>query len=72
MPTDTLHEKQQVHELIDRLAPSQVTAVRGLLEAMLDPVSRALAGASIDMNRSLTPSGQPLAKPTSGSNITSR
>jgi hypothetical protein len=40
MPTDTAHEKQQVHELIDRLAPNQVTAVRGLLEAMLDPTAR--------------------------------
>lgn len=37
MPTDIAHEKQQVHQLVDRLAPSQVTAVRGLLEAMLDP-----------------------------------
>jgi hypothetical protein len=48
MPTDTAHEKQQVHELIDRLAPSQVTAVRGLLEAMLDPVARAIANAPPD------------------------
>lgn len=39
MPTDTTQEKQQVHELIDRLAPSQVTAVRGLLEVMLDPAA---------------------------------
>jgi hypothetical protein len=46
--TDTTHEKQQVHELIDRLAPSQVSAVRGLLEAMLDPVARAIANASAD------------------------
>jgi hypothetical protein len=48
MPTDVAQEKQQVHELIDRLAPSQVTAVRGLLEAMLDPVARALANAPFD------------------------
>jgi hypothetical protein len=48
MPTDLLNEKQQVHELIDRLAPSQVTAVRGLLEAMLDPISAALAAAPPD------------------------
>jgi hypothetical protein len=48
MPTDTAHEKQQVHELIDRLAPSQVSAVRGLLEAMLDPVARAIASAPVD------------------------
>ena len=37
MPTDISQDKQQVHELIDRLAPTQVTVVRGLLEAMLDP-----------------------------------
>jgi hypothetical protein len=36
MPTDVAHEKQQVHELIDRLAPSQVAAVRCLLEAMVE------------------------------------
>ena len=48
MPTDSAHEKQQVHELIDRLAPRQVTAVRGLLEAMLDPVARAIANEPAD------------------------
>ena len=48
MPSDTVHEKQQVHELIDRLAPSQVTAVHGLLVAMLDPVTRAIATAPPD------------------------
>lgn len=40
--------KEHAHELIERLAPSQVTAVVGLLEAMLDPVSRAIANAPID------------------------
>jgi hypothetical protein len=48
MPSHIAHEKQQVHELIDRLAPSQVTAVRGLLEAMIDPVARAIANAPVD------------------------
>jgi hypothetical protein len=48
MPTDTAHEKQQVHQLIDRLAPSQVSAVRGLLEAMLYPSERALATVPLD------------------------
>jgi hypothetical protein len=37
--------KEYAHELIDRIAPSQVPAVVGLLETMLDPVSRAVAGA---------------------------
>ena len=36
---DALTEKQQVHELVERLAPSQVKAVRGLLETMLDPTA---------------------------------
>jgi hypothetical protein len=48
MPTDTAHAKQQVHALIDRLAPSQVAAVRGLLEAMIDPVARSIANAPVD------------------------
>jgi hypothetical protein len=48
MPTDTAHEKQQIRELLDRLAPSQVAAVRGLLEAMLDPAAHAIANASAD------------------------
>ena len=48
MPTDTAFEKQQVHELIDCLAPSQVSAVHGLLVAMLDPVARAVANAEAD------------------------
>jgi hypothetical protein len=40
--------KQQAHELIDRLSTGQVFAVVGLLEAMLDPVSVALANAPMD------------------------
>jgi hypothetical protein len=32
--------KQQAYELIDRMAPGQVSAVFGLLKIMLDPVSR--------------------------------
>jgi hypothetical protein len=37
--------KQQAYELIDRMAPGQVSAVVGLLKIMLDPVSVALANA---------------------------
>lgn len=40
--------KEHAHELIERLPPSQLAAVVGLLEAMLDPVSRAIAQAPID------------------------
>jgi hypothetical protein len=48
MSGDLTHEKQQLHELVDKLAPSQVCAVRSLLQVMLDPVSRAIANAPVD------------------------
>jgi hypothetical protein len=41
-------EKRRAHELIEQLAPRQASAVVGLLERMLDPVSRAIANAPID------------------------
>lgn len=41
-------DKQHAHELIERLAPSQMPAAVGMLEALLDPVSRAIANAPID------------------------
>jgi hypothetical protein len=38
-----------LHELVDHLAAAtQVPAVRQLLEAMVDPVSRAVANAAVD------------------------
>lgn len=43
MAHDSGDEKQQAHELIDRLPPAQLSAVVGLLEAILDPVSLANA-----------------------------
>jgi hypothetical protein len=44
-------KKEHAHELIERLAPGQVSAVIGMLEALLDPVSRAIANAPIDDER---------------------
>ena len=43
MASAATNPRQQAHELIDRMAASQVYAVVGLLETMLDPVSRAIA-----------------------------
>jgi hypothetical protein len=40
--------KEHAHELLDRLPPSQLTAVVGLMEAMLDPVSHTIAHAPFD------------------------
>jgi hypothetical protein len=43
-----LDEKQHAHELIDQLPSHQLSAIVGLLEAILDPVSRKLAAAPFD------------------------
>lgn len=42
--------RQHVHELIDRLPPVQLSALAGLLEAMVehDPVAEALRSAPLD------------------------
>ena len=48
MAQKTIDEKQQAHELIEHLAPSQLSALIGLLEVMLDPVARSIATAPIE------------------------
>src|SRR5438094_2767348 len=48
MATDVTHEKHQLHNMVDLLAPDQVHALRGLVEVMLDPVARAIATAPVD------------------------
>lgn len=45
---DMSNAKAHAHELIDRLPPTQLSALIGLLESMLDPVSLAIANASFD------------------------
>lgn len=45
---DSMNERQQAHDLIKRLAPSQISAVVRLLELMTDPVARSLANAPLD------------------------
>jgi hypothetical protein len=48
MEPDAQQERRQAHAYLDRLPAAQVSAVRSLLEAMLDPVARALANAPVD------------------------
>ena len=48
MDANSQRERQQAHSYIDHLPDAQVAAVRGLLEVMLDPVSRTLANAPVD------------------------
>ena len=42
------NEKEHAHELIDRLAPGQISAVVRLLEVIADPVARSLANAPVE------------------------
>ena len=48
MALDLVHERQQAHAYLDHLPPEQLSAVRSLLETMLDPVSRAIANAPLE------------------------
>ena len=41
-------DRQQAHELLDRLGPSQFDAVVKLLEVMVEPLSRSLALAPVE------------------------
>jgi hypothetical protein len=43
MASAAIDPRQQAHNLIERLAPSQLSALVGLLETMLDPVVRSHA-----------------------------
>lgn len=58
MTHDSSDEKNQAHELIERLAPNQVSAVVGLLEAMVRPVSRAGARDTPTDDEPLTPEAE--------------
>jgi hypothetical protein len=42
------NSKKHAHDLIDRLPPTQLSAVVRLLEVMIDPVARSLAQAAIE------------------------
>jgi hypothetical protein len=48
MALPSKNTKQEAYELIDRMAPGQVSAVVGLLKIMLDPLARTLANAPFD------------------------
>jgi hypothetical protein len=43
-----MSERKHAHELIDRLPETQLSALVGLLEAIVDPVAAALSNAQVD------------------------
>jgi len=48
MDRDTTLDRQEAHALIDRVPPEKLPAVRSLLEIIVDPLARKLAGAPLD------------------------
>ncbi|MGH9741470.1 MAG: hypothetical protein ACRD51_03880 [Candidatus Acidiferrum sp.] len=48
MAQKPIDEKRQAHELIERLPATQLSAVVGLLEAMVDPVALSITNAPFD------------------------
>ena len=51
-------QRQQAHVYLDLLSPEQLSAVRNLLETMLDPLSRTLANAEIHVEAVKKPQGR--------------
>lgn len=48
MALNATGERQQTHALLDMLPDDKLTAVRGLLEVMVEPLSRSLALAPVE------------------------
>lgn len=47
MESDLTQQRQQAHALLDMLPEEKLTAVRSLLEVMVEPLSRSLALAPV-------------------------
>jgi hypothetical protein len=54
--------KEQAHALIDRLPPEQLSAVVVALEAMLDPLSLAIANAPVEEEQITAETAAPLER----------
>ena len=48
MEPDLSQQRQRAHDLLDKLSPEKLEAVRGLLEVMVEPLSRSLAEAPVE------------------------
>ena len=48
MGTDVTQERQLAHALLDMLPQEKLTAVRSLLEVMVEPLSRSLASTPVE------------------------
>ena len=48
MEPDVTQERQQAHALLDMLPENKLTAVRSLLQVMVEPLSRSLASSPVE------------------------
>jgi hypothetical protein len=48
MPSELTEERQQAHALLDMLPAEKLSAVRNLLQVMVEPLSRSLASAAVE------------------------
>jgi len=48
METDITQQRQEAHALLDMLPEEKLTAVRSLLEVMVEPLSRSLASVPVE------------------------
>ena len=53
MEPDITQQRQQAHALLDMLPEEKLTAVRSLLEGMVEPLSRYLANRTGDVKKAL-------------------
>jgi ethanolamine utilization microcompartment shell protein EutL len=62
MATDITEERQLAHTLLDMLPQEKLTAVRGLLEVMVEPLSRSLAFAPVEEEEVTPETAEALAR----------
>jgi hypothetical protein len=58
MESDSSRELREAHALLDLLPPAELNAVRGLLQVMVEPLSRSLALAEVE-EEEITPETRP-------------
>jgi hypothetical protein len=54
MEPDLSQQRRRAHDLVDRLSPEKLAAVRSLLEVLVEPLSDSLAAAPVE-HEEITP-----------------
>jgi hypothetical protein len=62
MTHDSENKAQRAHELIDRLPAAQISAVVGLLEAILEPVASSIENAPVEEEEVTSETAEAIAR----------